>query len=121
MKWNLYFPDFEVPDQIEQMVKNGIIIDTTYPNDSCPSFSSLLSTGLVLSIRISHPDRKKRTPGCSIRYTLSTRNGWEGRPKDIWFTEDLEDAVIEFYSVYAEHGGQRGKFRLLGLRSPSDG
>jgi hypothetical protein len=115
MRWNLHFPDFEIPDQIQQMVKNGILIDTTYPNDSCPSFSSRLSTGLILSIRIAHPDKKSRSKMCSFRYTLSTRNSWDGPAKDIWFTNDLEDMTVEFYAIYAEHGGQRGKFRLMGL------
>lgn len=114
MKWNLYFPGHDVPKQIQEMVKFGVLIDTSFPEDPCPSFSSRLANGKVLTIHIGHPDVWKRHPSCLSRYTLSLKKGWEGKGKELWFTNDLEDMTVEFYGLYVDNGGQRGKFRLLG-------
>jgi hypothetical protein len=115
MKWNLYFPDYDVPKQIQEMTKYGVVIDTSSPDDSCPSFSSKLANGKVLTIRVGHSDPLKRPPSCLTRFTLVFRKGWNDHGKEVWFTNDLEDMTVEFYGIYAENGGQSGKFRLLGL------
>lgn len=62
MTWRDAFgPEFDVPAEVESAVASGAIIDVSYKNDVCPSFS--LDDGAMVRLWVEHPDVAQRETG----------------------------------------------------------
>lgn len=63
--WSKYFPDYQIPTDILDLVKAGILSDTTSHNDSIPTF------GLdQLYICCDHPEKAEREFQDEHRFTV---------------------------------------------------
>jgi hypothetical protein len=115
MRWKDLFRGWKIPGEILEMLSDGIVVENSQFGDDCPSFNSRLANGKVLSIKVGHQDVQARSVGCLTRFTLVLKKRWsDNHGKEIYFTNNIDDLVIEFYSVYTDNGGQSSKFRLLG-------
>lgn len=114
MRWEEFYPDARVPRHIIQLVKDGVLFDSSSHETSCPSFSAKLKSGKVVTLKVSNPDLSKRDTRCLTRFTLLLGRDF-GHGQEIYFTNDMWDLIIEFWEVYDRNGGAT-RFRLMGIR-----
>ncbi len=85
--------EFAVPETIA-----AEMIDQSWHNDACPSFTMMYPTDVVPTLYVNHPDPAKRE-GFDERYCV-TVNG-----DDVLVTDDVSEAVtwIKFHTQHYGH------------------
>jgi len=68
--WRNQFRDYPVPGEIDGLVTSGVIVDTSWGNDICPSFE-MHRHGQGIRIWVDHPDPKKREMKAPHRFFIS--------------------------------------------------
>ena len=95
--WRSEFPsDFAVPCEIEALVENGVLIDQSWHNDTCPSFQM---RGTEIVLWIDHPEIAQREFPDEVckRFTIGedqeTILATDNLPEVIRFIEKLQAAI----------------------------
>lgn len=68
--WRTQFPDYPVPAEIETLVASGVIEDSSWGNDICPSFE-LHRHGQGIRLWIDHTDPERREMRGARRFFIS--------------------------------------------------
>jgi hypothetical protein len=68
--WRTQFRDYPVPPEIEELVASGMIQDTSWGNDICPSFE-MHRHGQGIRIWVDHPDPERREMKNPQRFFIS--------------------------------------------------
>ena len=112
--WREEFPGgYQVPREIELMVKQGLVEDTSWKGDASPSFGAWLRDNRLLRLWVEHPNYARRE-GSAFRYTLLVQRGFTDPPEE-WIvgTDDLEE-VLEKLLWTIQERGREPRWRLLG-------
>lgn len=115
---------YKVPMEIQDLVKDGILEDTSWHGDDSPSFGTKLADGDLVRIWVEHPNKKRRT-GSEFRYSVFLQRDYARPPHEtVVETDDLGEALFHLMNVTQKRGGgrhgQKPRFRLLG-RHGQDG
>lgn len=115
MSWRKFFPDYQVPKAIDDLVSEGHLVDKSAPNDPGPSFVAKLTDGSWGRLWIEHPDYDRRRAGPHRFHVEITRDlDRYGRP--LIEDDSLDEIWPTFYSLLMVLG-QRNRFRLMGSGS----
>ncbi len=106
MSWkNEHGPDFEVPGVISNMVKDGILKDISWHNDSMPRFviedPDDEDNGVCLWV--DHPIGEQREHGSGGKRFMVSANGLVADPVDVLETDDLEEALKTLAEYQEKH------------------
>lgn len=115
MSWRRYFPDYQVPKAIDDLVADGHLVDKSAPNDPGPSFVAKLSDGSWGRLWIEHPEYDRRRAG-PHRFHVEITRDLERYGKPLIEDDSLDEIWPTFYSLLMILG-QRNKFRLMGSGS----
>ena len=87
--WRAEFgPQYDVPQEILDMVSKGVLKDSSWHNDLCPSF---MTPDEKLQIWVEHPDENEREMS-GPRFGV-TRFRDDGNSDDLASTDDLQEAL----------------------------
>jgi hypothetical protein len=77
--WRNPFRDYPVPGEIDGPATAGVIVDTSWGNDSCPTFE-MYRHGQGIRIWVDHPDPRQREMKNPERFTVTPlmRDATEG-------------------------------------------
>jgi hypothetical protein len=67
--WRNQFQDYPVPGEIESLATSGVIVDTSWGNDICPSFE-MYRHGHGIRIWVDHPDPEQREMKSPTRFAV---------------------------------------------------
>lgn len=117
--WRTEFTaDHAVPPEIANLVANGILTDTSWKNDSCPSFGFKgydlqedqmrnIKSGDVTEARyrlwVEHPDQDQRCSIASSRFALTTEDDESQYLDTLLDTESVDEAVNEVLDRFFAH------------------
>lgn len=109
--WRREFPpEYEVPKEIEDLVRQGVIEDTSWALDSSPSFSARLVKGWI-RLWVEHPDILYRT-GSQYRYSVEVTKNLALPGRTLIEDDDLAQ-VMPTFMASVENLGYRKHWRLL--------
>jgi hypothetical protein len=69
---NEFGPAYDVPQYVQALVKSGQLVDASWGNDICPSFT-VPGTGAAVQLWTDHPEAEHREMG-GARYTVTLSN-----------------------------------------------
>jgi hypothetical protein len=106
LHWDRWFPEFKVPRQVVNLVKGGLLRDTTKCHDASPNFDAVLADGSVLTLWIEHPNSDKRI-GQEFRYGITVRHPQDPMSRAVAETNSLDEVLQALQSTLRERGGPR--------------
>jgi hypothetical protein len=94
--WRNQFRDHPVPPEIDELVSSGVVQDTSWGNDVCPSFE-MYRHGQGIRIWVDHPDPRQREMKTPVRFTVTplVRDSTEG----VWVLPDPTPTLLGTDSV----------------------
>lgn len=104
--WRKWFPEFKVPRQISDLVRKGLLRDTTKCHDASPNFEAFFPDGQILTIWVEHPDPDKRI-GQEARYGLTLRTAEDPLSRPLMETDSVGEVVEIVRRTFRERGGPR--------------
>lgn len=112
--WAQEFPLYKVPDILSRLVADGLVEDTSWRNDPCPSFSAKLPDKNYVRIWVEHPVKNARKEW-PTRFTilvqpdLGTQFG-----RRVLATDDLTEAHLKLLDIVRGRGlrVRQGRFRV---------
>ena len=108
------FSAFKVSREILKLVKGGVLEETSWHNDTAPSFGTRLRDGTLLRLWVEHPNKDRRE-GSRFRYSVLVQDDFGDPPHEtVVETDDLEEALFHLLGVIERRGQKRARFRLLG-------
>ncbi len=109
--WRREFPpEYDVPRQIEELVKSGVLQDTSWRLDTSPSFSARLAKGWI-RLWVEYPDLIHRI-GSPYRYSVEVTKSLNIPGRRLIEDDDL-DQVMPTLMAAIENLGYRRHWRLL--------
>lgn len=86
-----FAPDFDIPKRVEDLILEGRLVDESWHNDACPSFSR---PGSEARLWIEHPDPTLRDSGMEYRFFVSKSTDEEDVVEEpLYVGDDLEAAI----------------------------
>ena len=94
--WRNQFRDYPVPAEIDGLALSGVVVDTSWGNDICPSFE-MYRHGHGIRIWVDHPDPDQREMKTPTRFTISplVRDAVE----NVWMMPDPTPTLLATDSV----------------------
>lgn len=98
MTWRNEFPaDYAVPPEIEALVTraqgSGLVTDTSWHNNACPSFGIVDAGGDGVELWVEHPDPKMRECSNTRYFVVDIREGF--MEETAFNTDDVNEAIQE--------------------------
>lgn len=100
--WRTEFgEDYDVPSEVEELVRDGVLTDVSWHNDACPRFAVNSDSGMVFTVfaSVDHPDPRKReflVPRFAV-----TRDEEDGEVVDLSTTDDVHELTAFLKGVTA--------------------
>jgi hypothetical protein len=111
MAWKEEFPpEYKVPTEIEDLVRQGILEDSSWGLDASPSFSARLMKGWI-RLWVEHPDLYHRM-GSSYRFSVEVTKSLN-IPGRTLIEDDKLSIVMPTLMAAVENLGYRRHWRLL--------
>ena len=104
--WKKWFPEYDVPEEIETFVESGVLKDTTWEHDAAPNFDAVLVTGEILTVWVEHPDTDRRI-SMDHRYSISIAPPGSRAGETILETDRLETLMKQLRNLFRDLGGPR--------------
>lgn len=107
--WQNQFHDYPVPGEIDQLAHEGILEDTSWGNDVCPSFEMHLEDRGI-RIWVDHPEAECREMKTPERFLISPLV-WD-EAESAWIMPESSppllktDSITEVLSYIAQFGQQ---------------
>lgn len=110
VKWKRKFPEYQVPDAIERLVKAGLLRDVSARADAfIPTFETKFPDGSVLVLLVDHPSHRLRWDPGDARYHLWLEDKGILSPVVPQLrTDNLDELLYAVRSAFEEKGGPRG-------------
>lgn len=108
------FSGYQVSREILKLVKEGVLEETSWKNDTAPSFGTRLKDGTLLRLWAEHPNKARRE-GSPFRYSVHVQDDFGDPPHEMVVeTDDVEEAIFAILDVVEKRGQKKARFRLLG-------
>lgn len=104
--WKKWFPDYNVPEEIQALVESGVLKDTTWQHDAAPNFDAVLVTGEILTVWVEHPDADRRI-SMDRRYSISIAPPGSRAGETVLETDRLETLMKQLRNLFKDLGGPR--------------
>lgn len=100
MTWiDEFGPEYEIPEQILRLVREGRLFDMSWHNDVCPGFATVQADSDEATqegarvLWVEHPDPEKRELSGAPRYGVTVMaDGWQIK-SELYEGDDLEAAL----------------------------
>jgi hypothetical protein len=104
--------EWAVSPRIMDLVRRGVLEESSWHNDVSPSFVARLRDGRLLRFWIEHPNESRRESGSPYRYLLVVQKDFGDPPDEVILeTDDLNRALYATGDTVTKRG--RGGLRLL--------
>jgi hypothetical protein len=111
MAWSDEFPpEYEIPKEIEDLVRQGVLKDTSWRYDASPSFSARLAKGWI-RLWVEHPELMNRM-GSRHRFSVEVTKNLNIPGRRLIEDDDLE-LVMPTLMGAVENLGYLRHWRLL--------
>ncbi len=101
--WNKEFDlDYDVPQEVLDLVAQGFLVDASWHNDVAPSFTVRSDANQRLRLWVDHPETGMRENLWGSRFAVVRDHDGTGRFGDIHPTDDINEAIakLKAWAIY---------------------